>query len=265
MRRWRYVATGLAVGTAAGGAVVALASAGAPEPPARRAPLPAPERPGVRPALAIPAPRTLRAEPGLTRWAPLRRSVTARVRPSASARVRARIARLTPEGTQTPLPVLARRRDAAGRIWLRVRLPVLPNGTTGWVPRRSLGAYELETARLIVDRQRLRARLVRGRTTLLSIPIGVGKPRWPTPPGRFIVRNRLERFASPQYGPVAFGTDARSPVLTDWPAGGFIGIHGTDRPGLLPGRVSHGCIRMRNADILRLARIMPVGTPVTVL
>jgi hypothetical protein len=242
--------------------VMALASTGAPPPSAPRSAPTA--RPALRSALAIPAPRPLAREP-LTRWAPLRHRVAARSRPSHSAPVRARLARLTPEGTQTPLPVLARRRDAGGRIWLRVRLPLLPIGTTGWVPRRSLGAYELETSRLIVDEGRLRARLVRGGRTLLSVPIGVGRPRWPTPRGRFIVRNRLERFASPQYGPVAFGTDARSPVLTDWPAGGFIGIHGTNRPDLLPGRVSHGCIRMRNADILHLARLMPVGTPVTVL
>ena len=74
----------------------------------------------------------------------------------------------------------------------------------------------------------------------------------------------LSRYASPFYGPVAFGTSARSAVLTDWPAGGFVGIHGTDQPELIPGRVSHGCIRLRNADIVRLARLMPVGTPVTI-
>jgi lipoprotein-anchoring transpeptidase ErfK/SrfK len=69
-------------------------------------------------------------------------------------------------------------------------------------------------------------------------------------------------FDNPFYGPVAFGTNARSPVLTDWPGSGFIG---TNRPELLPGRVSHGCIRLRNSDILALARLMPVGTPVTIL
>jgi lipoprotein-anchoring transpeptidase ErfK/SrfK len=68
----------------------------------------------------------------------------------------------------------------------------------------------------------------------------------------------------PHYGPLAFGTSARSAVLTDWPAGGFIGIHGTKEPERLPGRVSHGCIRLRNADILRLGRLMPVGTPLTI-
>jgi lipoprotein-anchoring transpeptidase ErfK/SrfK len=52
---------------------------------------------------------------------------------------------------------------------------------------------------------------------------------------------------------------ARSAVLTDWPDGGFVGIHGTNQPELLPGRVSHGCIRMRNEDIVELGRSMPIG------
>ena len=78
------------------------------------------------------------------------------------------------------------------------------------------------------------------------------------------MRNRLERYSSPAYGPLAFGLSARSETLTDWPAGGYVGIHGTDRPDLVPGRVSHGCIRLRNTDIRRLGRLMPVGTPVRI-
>jgi lipoprotein-anchoring transpeptidase ErfK/SrfK len=53
-------------------------------------------------------------------------------------------------------------------------------------------------------------------------------------------------------------------VLTDWPGGGFVGVHGTNEPQLIPGRISHGCVRLRNEDILRLARLLPVGTPVTI-
>ena len=58
---------------------------------------------------------------------------------------------------------------------------------------------------------------------------------------------------------------AARPHLTDWPDGGFIGIHGTDEPQLIPGRVSHGCIRMRNADIVALGRLMPIGTPLDIV
>jgi lipoprotein-anchoring transpeptidase ErfK/SrfK len=94
--------------------------------------------------------------------------------------------------------------------------------------------------------------------------VGVGTAQAPTPRGSFYIRDQLTDFASPFYGPVAFGTSARSAVLTDWPDGGYIGIHGTNEPQLVPGRVSHGCIRLRNEDITRLARLMPVGTPLLV-
>jgi lipoprotein-anchoring transpeptidase ErfK/SrfK len=67
------------------------------------------------------------------------------------------------------------------------------------------------------------------------------------------------RVGTPPRAPSA---PARSPELPR--AGGFVRIHGTNQPELLPGRVSHGCIRMRNEDILELGRLMPIGTPVTV-
>jgi lipoprotein-anchoring transpeptidase ErfK/SrfK len=53
-------------------------------------------------------------------------------------------------------------------------------------------------------------------------------------------------------------------VLSDWPRGGVIGIHGTDQPQLIPGRVSHGCVRLINAAVTRLYPLVPVGTPITI-
>jgi hypothetical protein len=169
-----------------------------------------------------------------------------------------------PEGTWNTLLVLGRPRTVRGRVWVRVRLPVLPNGTTGWLPRSALSGYGIVRTHLIVDRARFRATLLRDGRAVFRAAVGIGLPRWPTPGGRFYIRNKLVRYRSPFYGPLAFGTSARSTVLTDWPDGGFVGIHGTDRPGLLPGPVSHGCIRMRNQDIVRLGRLMPVGTPLTI-
>lgn len=220
--------------------------------------------PPPRSALRVGKPRALGEEPGRTFWADVRRPVTARVRPSGRAPALARLDVRTPEETDNLVTVLERRRGAAGRLWLRVRLPVLPNGTTGWVPRTALGGMNVVHTRLEVDLRRLRLTLLRDERPVLRAPIGIGTADAPTPRGAFYVRNKLSRYASPMYGPVAFGTSARSATLTDWPAGGHVGIHGTDRPDLLPGRVSHGCIRMRNRDILRLAELMPVGTPLTV-
>jgi lipoprotein-anchoring transpeptidase ErfK/SrfK len=148
---------------------------------------------------------------------------------------------------------------------VHVRLAVRPNGTTGWVPRSALGGYHTVRTHLHVDLHRLRATLHRDGRPVFRAPVAVGTVDWPTPTGNFYVRNRLTRYRSPAYGPVAFGTSALSPTATDWPAGGFVGIHGTDHPELVPGRVSHGCVRMRNKDIRALAARMPVGTPVTIV
>lgn len=200
---------------------------------------------------------------GASSYAPIIRPIEARVSPSSTGRTVGRLTTRTPEGTTTIVPVF-RRVERGGTLWIEVGVPVLPNGTTGWVPRRALGGYGFVTTRLEISSRTLTAVLYRGTTRIFSAPIGIGQRRWPTPPGNFIIRNKLTKYASPTYGPIAFGTNARSAVLTDWPAGGFVGIHGTDQPSLIPGRISHGCIRMRNADILRLERLLPLGTPVTI-
>lgn len=197
------------------------------------------------------------------RWAFVIRRVVARSAPSRTAAPLARLRLLTPEKTTNLVVVLEGRRTESG-VWVRVRLPILPNNTTGWVPRRTLGSWRMVRTHLLVDRRRLSLTLYRAGKPVFWSRVGVGRPQWPTPTGQFYVRNMLFGFDDPFYGPVAFGTSARSTVLTDWPGGGYIGIHGTNEPGILPGRVSHGCIRLRNADMVRLARLLPVGTPLTV-
>jgi L,D-transpeptidase-like protein len=215
-------------------------------------------------ALEIGRPERLSAGRYLSRWTVVRRPALAYAQPSARSSVVARLPTTAPEGTPNLLAVLRARPGADGALWVYVRLPVLPNGKAGWVRRTSLGSYQVVNTRLVVDRARLEATLYRNGESIFSAPIGIGTEAWPTPAGEFNIRSELTRYASPFYGPIAFGTTARSAVLTEWPEGGFIGIHGTNEPQLLPGRVSHGCIRLRNKDIRNLATLMPVGTPVTI-
>ena len=47
--------------------------------------------------------------------------------------------------------------------------------------------------------------------------------------------------------------------------GGEYAIHGTNRPQSVGGFVSYGCIRMYNADIRELYRLVDIGTPVIVV
>jgi L,D-transpeptidase catalytic domain len=197
---------------------------------------------------------------GLSRWAHVLRPTAARVAPSRSARVITVVSHRTPEGTKNLVLALESR-----GAWVRVRLAVLPNGTTGWMPRAALGPYRGVWTRLVVNRARMTATLLRRGKVIFRAPVGVGRSYLPTPRGEFYVRVKLSGFNDPMYGPIAFGTSGRAPNLTGWPGGGYIGIHGTNKPELLPGAVSHGCVRLKNADIRRLAALMPVGTPVTVL
>jgi L,D-transpeptidase catalytic domain len=210
------------------------------------------------------APFSLVGPGAVSRWAYVLQATVARAAPLTHARAVARLTTSTPTGTPNLVLAVAGRRDAQGRLWIRVRLPILPNNRMGWVRSDALDDLHVVHTHLVVDRASLTATLFRGRRAIFRTRVGIGRPFWPTPTGQFYVREVLRSSSGSIYGPVAFGTSARSRVLTDWPGGGFIGIHGTNEPGLLPGRVSHGCVRMRNEAILRLARLMPLGTPVTI-
>jgi L,D-transpeptidase-like protein len=199
-----------------------------------------------------------------SQWAYVLRPVAARTAASWSAPAAAVVAPTTPEGDTNLVLTLAQRDDRNGDTWVRIRLAALPNGMTAWVPREALGDFHLVQTALVVDRSRLTISLFRNGRLVFRAPVGIGQPQWPTPRGQFYVRERLDGFGDPFYGPIAFGTSGRSTRLTDWPGGGYIGIHGTDAPQLIPGRISHGCIRLRNADIVRLSRMLPLGTPLTI-
>ena len=137
-----------------------------------------------------------------------------------------------------------------------------PTPRIGWVDAAAFGPAHLVRTQLLVDRRHLRATLYRAGHRIWRSAIGVGKAGTPTPAGHFWIRERLHSTdPNGPYGPWAFGTSAYS-RLTDWPGGGVIGLHGTDQPDLIPGRPSHGCIRVPNPAIRRLARLMPIGTPV---
>ena len=148
-----------------------------------------------------------------------------------------------------------------GKPWLQIRVPKRPNGSKGWVPAPALRLRTVKTL-FELDKSRLKAWLYKDGKKIWRSPVGIGQAATPTPSGHYWVRERLSNLGgNPAYGPFAFGTAAYS-RLSDWPGGGVVGIHGTNAPGLLPGRVSHGCIRVPNWNVLKLKELMPVGTPI---
>jgi hypothetical protein len=193
----------------------------------------------------------------ITRVAHVYAAAPVRLIPLAGAPVIDRLHFHTEQGVLETYLALRRDRD-----WIKIRLPGRPNGRTGWVRRAALGPFLVRYKQLVIDREALRATLFRSGEAIWTSPVGVGKASTPTPAGHFWIRERL-RSLGPTYGPWAFGTSAYS-VLSEWPGGGVIGLHGTDEPQLIPGRPSHGCIRLPNRAIRRLKRQLPVGTPLLI-
>jgi len=103
-----------------------------------------------------------------------------------------------------------------------------------------------------------------------SYPVAVGKPGWETPTGEFQVIQMVENptWQNPwtgevtQPGPnsalglrwIGFWTDGKD----------TIGFHGTPTVNSIGSAASHGCVRMRNEDVVALFSQVEMGTIVVV-
>ncbi|HZE06875.1 MAG TPA: L,D-transpeptidase [Solirubrobacteraceae bacterium] len=226
--------------------------------------------------LAVTAARTGRSRPRAnevlsnertyTRWSYVDRIAFIHRRPWLRSRRLSRLTWYTEDGFPSVYVLLRAHWDTRGREWVKLRIPGRPNGRTGWVERNALGRFHLTHRLLVVSRRRLRVSLFVDGRRLWSAPAGVGKPSTPTPAGHFWINERF-RIEDPQsgYWPYAFGTTDYS-TLSNWPGGGVVGIHGPYyAAALIPGRISHGCVRLRVSADAWLARHLELGTPVHVM
>jgi len=149
--------------------------------------------------------------------------------------------------------------------WVQVRLPVRPNTATGWV-RRSQVTLAAEPWSIEITRATHTLTVRRAGLVTARYPVAIGKASTPTPTGLFFVTDLIEtNDPGGAYGPAALGLSGHSDVLTRFGSGdGVLGIHGTDEQSSIGRSVSHGCIRMVNADSLTLERTVPDGTPVVI-
>lgn len=156
------------------------------------------------------------------------------------------------------------RRDADSRLWYKLNLPIRPYGTTGWAPAEAFELGPIDE-RIVIHRDARVLDFYRGSRLLLRTRIAVGRPDRPTPLGSFYVTSKFRPSPdTPILGKYAFELSAPA-QLTDFPGGGVIGIHGTYQPWLLGQAVSSGCVRVSNAAILKLKRLVPLGTPVRIV
>jgi lipoprotein-anchoring transpeptidase ErfK/SrfK len=149
--------------------------------------------------------------------------------------------------------------------WEQIYLPLRPNGRTGWVRDSEVGLTR-DGYRVAVSLSAHKLTVTRNGVVVDREPVGVGTTATPTPTGHFyLVELLTQTDPNGLYGPYAFGLSAYSDVLSSFGGGpGQIGLHGTDDPSGLGTSVSHGCVRISNAAIARLARLLPLGTPVVI-
>jgi lipoprotein-anchoring transpeptidase ErfK/SrfK len=94
--------------------------------------------------------------------------------------------------------------------------------------------------------------------------VATGTGNTPTPHGRFYL-TELIKPTNAGYGPYAYGLSAYSDALNSFGGGpGQIGLHGTPEKSSIGHAASHGCIRVTNPTITKLAAILPLGTPVQI-
>jgi lipoprotein-anchoring transpeptidase ErfK/SrfK len=149
--------------------------------------------------------------------------------------------------------------------WLEVQLNTRPNQTTAWVRAGDVTLRQV-THRVVVSLAARSLTVYDGQTPVMEAPVAIGDPSTPTPRGNYYVDGAV-RTPDPSgvYGPYQISVAAFSEVLMTFGSGvGQIAMHGTNSPSLIGSAVSNGCLRMRNADITRLANTVEIGTPVQI-
>ena len=168
-----------------------------------------------------------------------------------------------PVGEALAMLVTGERTDDTGIDWVRILLPIRPNEADGWVHASDVELKPVKD-KIVIDLSQRSLEHFHDRKLVDRFEVGIGQPQWPTATGTFYIWAHVPQ-ASPTgpYGVFALGLSGFSDVLTDWPGGGRMAIHGTPYATNKGEMVSHGCIRVYNPDMRTLRRV-PLGTPVII-
>jgi lipoprotein-anchoring transpeptidase ErfK/SrfK len=118
-------------------------------------------------------------------------------------------------------------------------------------PQRSIGwSKSPGQSYITITKSTRQLTLTQGNSPLREYPVAIGKPATPTPEGNFAVAVKV---LSPGgvLGSRWLGLNF-----------GSYGIHGTNAPWFIGQMVSHGCIRMHDADVEELFGYAYLGMPV---
>ena len=174
--------------------------------------------------------------------------------------------RLSDEGVAIWLDDLSRKRITSGNLAELIDQQHVVGVTTNpTIFQKAISGgdgYDLQVSDLAARK----VTVYHGDTVLLQEVVAVGTDRTPTPLGEFFVDGLVPPPGTAPYGAGQVSVAGFSDVLQSFGGGvGQIALHGTNRPDLLGGNVSNGCVRMTNDAIQRMMMLAPLGTPVTVV
>jgi lipoprotein-anchoring transpeptidase ErfK/SrfK len=150
--------------------------------------------------------------------------------------------------------------------WLHVYLPTRPNDATGWIKAADVTVSQPLEYQIKVSLAERKLWLMKNGVVEFEAPAAIGTDVNPTPTGTFYYTDPLDLKTQPgtAYGVFAIGLSGHSNTLSEFAGGdGQIAVHGTNDPGTIGEQVSHGCVRVHNDVIMKLAPL-PLGTPVVI-
>jgi len=126
---------------------------------------------------------------------------------------------------------------------------------------------------IVIDRGKCELFLYEGTKLVKTYAVAVGQPAYPTPTGSFVI---ISKVVNPTWTPpnspwaagaVPIAPGPRDPIAARWMGLSTpgVGIHGTNEPWSIGTHASHGCIRMRVADVEDLFNRVFIGTPVDIV
>lgn len=157
--------------------------------------------------------------------------------------------------------------DAAARLLKPGRRTVKPKIRKRDLPR-------VYPTIVTIDKANFRLRLFKRLRYVKSYGVATGLPAYPTPSGQFRITNKAVNptwtapnspWAGEMAGQSVSGGAPNNPLKARWLGiVNGVGIHGTGQEWSIGSRASHGCLRMRVADVIDLYPRVPVGTPVLI-
>ena len=188
----------------------------------------------------------------------------------AAGPVVARLATELAEPGRAPVRVrVLSTRSVGAACWLRVVLPMRPNGSTGWIAADRTMLFATRW-RLALDRAARRLTVWHDGHEVRRFTADVGAPATPTPAGRFSILWARRMVSNRALGPWILPISATSDVLRRFAGGpGRIALHGWSSGGPFGRASSHGCARLADGSISWLvgtigeARISGVPVDIT--